>query len=689
MDSDNGKENNTRRVPPVGPKLHKKPQAKKNDEDILSKSASSMEEGNLHHKRGREEIKKEDGKVVKVTTSYGGKFTARKYVDKEQNKLPEKSKASIDVEEDSNKLELSSKNDSVKSVKDVKTLKNIRKQIDEVIEEGIKAHDPPKKEKKKERLKDDQGNELFLDLADEEGSEDSNILKEVIDQVNHNLDRKEDEKIIDPPNSQKAPATLNITREKEQYNMNRNVKTEVDPRESRIQYINGRKTMKLKSISKKAIKKLKKGLPSPIKRGFFKAEDEELWQKIWDTLNEEEQEMLEKEFQQNPGSAFEDPRTILKELKELHQQFDVNTADDKQMEEEVDAAPNEEEKKEPVAKVKKDKEKPKSFPEKNMKEMMVKMQKLIKDCSNRFYFDYPKFTDMKSTFKNFCARGVIAPWDEFQHFVNEVDQLISNEKEEAKNPMNFFWMSITVMKSLVEFSSSVEKFMNMTQKGFEALSITHKDLVIMNKKPTKQKLAKSQVVKNFNMKEWQEKRERQKAENMEKYKNEGTWIEEEEWKKLSIGQQILKRFIFAVDHQNLLPSQWKQLSDDEKNQFDLNREKWRDEFEIKLEEMKKDRMKDATKLFGEYKFFMNRVKIKDKVVVVGRKRRIFGDKSMQCISVRKFNIKDARMNCEDDDQHKFPDRKPKIPSRGRKKTSYKKKRPGNFRKNVEKKKAQK
>ena len=70
-------------------------------------------------------------------------------------------------------------------------------------------------------------------------------------------------------------------------------------------------------------------------------------------------------------------------------------------------------------------------------------------------------------------------------------------------------------------------------------------------------------------------RMKMKEERIKHYKEEGTWLNEDEWRKLNDAQKALKRFHFSDKHQNMIPYQFKQLNSEEKEKFMLSKLQWR------------------------------------------------------------------------------------------------------------------
>ena len=74
---------------------------------------------------------------------------------------------------------------------------------------------------------------------------------------------------------------------------------------------------------------------------------------------------------------------------------------------------------------------------------------------------------------------------------------------------------------------------------------------------------------------WMEKIRRKKQDNIKKYKENHSWIPDEEWKKLSFFDRIIKRWNFSDMHQCLIPWEEKKLSKEELRQFHQRKESWR------------------------------------------------------------------------------------------------------------------
>ena len=74
---------------------------------------------------------------------------------------------------------------------------------------------------------------------------------------------------------------------------------------------------------------------------------------------------------------------------------------------------------------------------------------------------------------------------------------------------------------------------------------------------------------------WMEKIRRKKQDNIKKYKENHSWIPDEEWKKLSFFDRIIKRWNFTDMHQCLIPWEEEKLSKEELYQFHQKKENWR------------------------------------------------------------------------------------------------------------------
>ena len=83
------------------------------------------------------------------------------------------------------------------------------------------------------------------------------------------------------------------------------------------------------------------------------------------------------------------------------------------------------------------------------------------------------------------------------------------------------------------------------------------------------------IIEENRKRNWTEVRERKKQNNIDKYKKNHSWIPEEEWKKLSFFDRIIKRWNFSDMHQCLIPWEEKKLSKEELRQFHQRKESWR------------------------------------------------------------------------------------------------------------------
>jgi len=83
------------------------------------------------------------------------------------------------------------------------------------------------------------------------------------------------------------------------------------------------------------------------------------------------------------------------------------------------------------------------------------------------------------------------------------------------------------------------------------------------------------IIEKNKKRNWMEKIERKKQDNIEKYKRNHSWIPEEKWIKLSFFDKIIKRWNFSDMHQCLIPWEEKKLSKEELDQFHQKKESWR------------------------------------------------------------------------------------------------------------------
>lgn len=83
------------------------------------------------------------------------------------------------------------------------------------------------------------------------------------------------------------------------------------------------------------------------------------------------------------------------------------------------------------------------------------------------------------------------------------------------------------------------------------------------------------IIERKKKRNWMKKIQRKKQDNINKYKKNHSWIPDEEWKKLSFFDRIMKRWNFSDMHQCLIPWEEKKLSKEELYQFHQKKETWR------------------------------------------------------------------------------------------------------------------
>ena len=94
---------------------------------------------------------------------------------------------------------------------------------------------------------------------------------------------------------------------------------------------------------------------------------------------------------------------------------------------------------------------------------------------------------------------------------------------------------------------------------------------------------------------WIEKRNQKRQENIEKYKENYSWIPDKEWEKLSLFQKVMKRWNFSDMHQCLVPWEEKKFSKKELHQFQEEKRKWRI---LRMKELGNDPLQ--RKIFDEF-----------------------------------------------------------------------------------------
>jgi len=103
-------------------------------------------------------------------------------------------------------------------------------------------------------------------------------------------------------------------------------------------------------------------------------------------------------------------------------------------------------------------------------------------------------------------------------------------------------------------------------------------------------------------------RMKRKKERIKQYKEEGTWLNEDEWRVLNDAQKALKRFHFSDKHQNMMPYQFKQLNSEEKEKFMLSKLQWRLKRRkelLELKENEENKLK-VEKALRDFEFFNGR-----------------------------------------------------------------------------------
>lgn len=100
---------------------------------------------------------------------------------------------------------------------------------------------------------------------------------------------------------------------------------------------------------------------------------------------------------------------------------------------------------------------------------------------------------------------------------------------------------------------------------------------------------------------------KEKAEkNIEKYKKEKVFIEEEEWKKLPKAERVLKRFVFSDVHQNVDYWTWNEMSREQRNKFLTEKTEWRRAREEQIRKEFKDDKAKLDKVMNTFNYFQYR-----------------------------------------------------------------------------------
>ena len=143
------------------------------------------------------------------------------------------------------------------------------------------------------------------------------------------------------------------------------------------------------------------------------------------------------------------------------------------------------------------------------------------------------------------------------------------------------------------------------------LKIATDDRILQVEKPVERWLKNENNIESPEEKKLREDkrkiREAAKVVRIQKYKEEKTWIEKEDWEKMSAGLKAMYRFNFTDAHQNLTFDQWKSLNREKKNEFIERKRLFRIERKKELEELEKKDKEKAEKARRQFNFFQYRV----------------------------------------------------------------------------------
>ena len=103
-----------------------------------------------------------------------------------------------------------------------------------------------------------------------------------------------------------------------------------------------------------------------------------------------------------------------------------------------------------------------------------------------------------------------------------------------------------------------------------------------------------------------EKIQQKKEMNIKSYKEKGNWIEEEEWKKMTRGQRVLKRWKFSDTHQVMDWRSWQSLSRKERDQFIVDKKKWWEAREKEINEQVGGDSRKKFEAMAKMRFFSRR-----------------------------------------------------------------------------------
>ena len=235
-----------------------------------------------------------------------------------------------------------------------------------------------------------------------------------------------------------------------------------------------------------------------------------------------------------------------------------------------------------------------------------------------------------------------SPWTEFILFKKKVEEISVSKLSNDLKTKQFFLALIPLIKSFVKWALltknliiSLDKinrliitqFNNLNKNCINKSNEYKKELdyrleVLKNKLEKEYNLLRNEVDYKYednNIRINKNKNCILKIKgkvNKNKYLDDKNWIDEDIWNKLSYGEKILKKFVFKIDQQNLLPYQFNKLSEEEKTKFLQKKKIWKRNTIKMMNELKNEELKK--KLWKKFRFFENKVKFKGSILVLER-----------------------------------------------------------------------
>lgn len=208
--------------------------------------------------------------------------------------------------------------------------------------------------------------------------------------------------------------------------------------------------------------------------------------------------------------------------------------------------------------------------------------------------------------------------DDMNYFFNskkEVDKEYRDEKVQMKCLMNSM---VALMQDLIVQVNTlkqlnIKQLIALKKLGEETVKIkvATDDRILQIEKPVVKWVKEENKEDSPEEKKKREERKKLKQEaklaRIERYKKEKSWIEEEEWNKLSAGNKALHRFVFTDVHQNLTFEQWNTITRDQKNEFIKEKNAYREKRMKEIEELAKENKEKADKARRQFNFFQYRV----------------------------------------------------------------------------------